>query len=137
MGTFWGGGWGAAAAVSAGAALGALLRWRLGELLNHWLPGIPPGTWVANVVGGYGVGLALALIAQHPEWSPQVRLFIVTGVLGGLTTFSTFSAEVWALLQQGRPGWALAAAAAHLAGSLLATAAGWVSADALRRAFNG
>jgi len=133
MCSFWGGGWGAAAAVSAGAALGALLRWRLGEALNHWLPAIPPGTWVANVVGGYGVGLALALIAAHPEWPVELRLFAVTGFLGGLTTFSTFSAEVMALLQQGRVGWACAAAAAHLAGSLLATAAGWLTVEGVRR----
>jgi CrcB protein len=114
----------AAAAVGLGAALGALLRWRLAVAWNggaHWLP---MGTLAANLLGGYLVGLAVAAFAQHPQWPQTWRLFAITGFLGGLTTFSTFSAEVVALLQQARLLPALATAGLHLAGSLLATAAG-------------
>lgn len=117
--------------MSAGAALGALLRWALSVRLNSLLPALPLGTLAANLVGGYCVGLALGWLAQHPELPPQVRLFLVTGLLGGLTTFSTFSAEVVAHLEQGRLGWALAIAGAHLAGSLLLTALGLATARAL------
>lgn len=124
---------GAVLAVAGGAALGALLRWQLGERLNALLPGLPPGTLAANLLGGYLVGVALALIAALPNLAPEWRLFVVTGFLGGLTTFSTFSAEVVGQLQQGRLGWALAAVAAHLGGSLLATAAGIATVWLLRR----
>jgi CrcB protein len=88
-----------AAAVGAGAALGALLRWQLSAWLNPLHDGVPPGTLAANLIGGYLVGVAVAWFAQHPELSPAWRLFAITGFLGGLTTFSTFSAEVVALLQ--------------------------------------
>ena len=111
-------------AIGAGASLGALLRWLLGLRLNPLLPALPLGTLAANLVGGYGVGLALGWLGQHPDLPPQVRLFLVTGLLGGLTTFSTFSAEVVAHLEGGRLGWALAIGVAHLAGSLLLTALG-------------
>lgn len=112
------------AAISAGASLGAVLRWLLAERLNPLLPGLPLGTLAANLAGGYLVGVAVGWLAQHPELPPQVRLFVVTGLLGGLTTFSTFSAEVVTHLEAGRIGWALAIAGSHLAGSLLLTAAG-------------
>jgi CrcB protein len=111
-------------AVSAGAALGALLRWVLSLHLNPLLPALPLGTLAANLLGGYAVGVALGWLALQPELPPQVRLFVVTGLLGGLTTFSTFSAEVVTHLLDGRLGWALALAGAHLAGSLLLTALG-------------
>lgn len=116
--------WLSALAVGTGAALGAVLRWQLGRWLNALTPDVPAGTLVANLIGGFGVGIAIALFAHRPDWPPQWRLFLITGFLGGLTTFSTFSAEVVALLQHGR--WALAAgaAAAHLGGSLMATVAG-------------
>ena len=110
--------------VSAGASLGALLRWFLSERLNPLLPFLPPGTLAANLIGGYLVGVALAFFAGLPDLSPQWRLFVITGFLGGLTTFSTFSAEVVTQLQQGRPGWALATATLHLCGSLALTALG-------------
>jgi CrcB protein len=119
------------AAVSAGAALGALLRWLLSVRLNPVLPALPLGTLAANLVGGYFVGLALGWLAQHPEMAPQVRLFVVTGLLGGLTTFSTFSAEVVTHLEQGRLGSALLLAGAHLAGSLVLTALGLATARAM------
>jgi CrcB protein len=111
-------------AVSLGAALGALLRWGLGAGLNHVFPSLPPGTLVANLLGGYLVGLTVALFATRPEWPVEWRLFAITGFLGGLTTFSTFSAEVVQALQAGRTGWAMATVATHLAGSLLLTLAG-------------
>jgi CrcB protein len=120
-------------AISIGAALGALARWGLGLALNGLFPAIPPGTLVANLVGGYLVGLALPLLTAHPEWGPVWRLFVITGFLGGLTTFSTFSGEVVHLLQQGR--WALAwgAMALHMGGSLALTLAGFATVAALRR----
>lgn len=111
-------------AISVGASLGALLRWWLGLALNGLFPTIPPGTLVANVIGGYLVGLAIAFFATYSALAPEWRLLVITGFCGGLTTFSTFSAEIVALLQQGRATLALVAAGAHLAGSLLATFAG-------------
>ena len=88
------------------------------------VPDDPPGTLAANLVGGYVVGLAIAFFATHPAIPPEWRLVIITGFCGGLTTFSTFSAEVVTLLQQGRSLWALGAAAAHLCGSVVMTVAG-------------
>lgn len=111
-------------AIAAGASLGALLRWWLALRFNALLPALPLGTLAANLVGGFGIGLAIAWLGRHPELAPQARLFLVTGLLGGLTTFSTFSAEVVQQLQEGQFGWALATAALHLFGSLLLTAAG-------------
>ena len=111
-------------AISVGASLGALLRWWLGLALNGLFPTVPPGTLVANVVGGYLVGLAIAFFATYSALAPEWRLLVITGFCGGLTTFSTFSAEIVTLLQQGRATWAFIAAGAHLAGSLLATFAG-------------
>ena len=119
------------AAVGAGAALGALLRWLLGLRLNPLLPALPLGTLAANLVGGYAVGLVIGWLSQHPELPPQVRLFLVTGLLGGLTTFSTFSAEVFAHLEGGRMGWALLLAGAHLLGSIVLTGLGLATVRAL------
>ena len=119
--------WSSVVAISLGASLGALLRWGLGVGLNHLFPTVPPGTLVANLVGGYLIGVAMVLFSHH-AWLPQEwRLFVITGFLGGLTTFSTFSSEVVQLLQQGRVAWASAAIASHLFGSLLATAVGIAS----------
>jgi CrcB protein len=111
-------------AICAGASLGALLRWLLGLQLNHLLPALPLGTLAANLLGGYAIGLVLGWLGLHPELPPQVRLFLVTGLLGGLTTFSTFSAEVVMHLAQGRYGWGILIAVTHLAGSLVLTALG-------------
>jgi CrcB protein len=111
-------------AIALGAALGAWLRWGLGVWLNGLLPMLPPGTLLANLVGGYLIGAAVAFFAQHPDVPPAWRLFIVTGFLGGLTTFSTFSVEVVHNLQSGRVGWALATAAVHLLGSVAMTLLG-------------
>jgi CrcB protein len=112
------------AAISAGASIGALLRWLLALTLNPLLPALPLGTLAANLVGGYGIGLVMGWLGLHPELPLQLRLFLVTGLLGGLTTFSTFSAEVVNHLQDGRLAWALAVAGAHLAGSMTMTALG-------------
>ena len=110
-------------AVGIGAALGAWLRWGLGAWLNTRIE-LPLGTLAANLVGGFLVGIAVALLADRAELAPAWRLFIITGFLGGLTTFSTFSAESVALLTRGDYGWALAHAGLHLFGSLALTALG-------------
>jgi CrcB protein len=120
--------------ISLGAALGALARWGLSLGLNHLFPALPPGTLVANLVGGYLIGLALAVFAQMPQLPPEWRLFAITGFLGGLTTFSTFSAEVVTALQQGRLGWALATVGTHVLGSVALTLAGVASGTWLLRA---
>ncbi|TAK91265.1 MAG: fluoride efflux transporter CrcB [Burkholderiaceae bacterium] len=120
-------------AISVGASLGALLRWLLGLWLNALFPTIPPGTLLANLIGGYLIGLALALFVQHPELPPAWRLFVITGFLGGLTTFSTFSAEVTSLLQQGRILWATGAIGVHVAGSLFMTLLGLATVGSLKR----
>jgi CrcB protein len=112
------------ASICAGASFGALLRWLLSNRLNHFFPALPLGTLAANLIGGYLIGVAIAVFASLPELPPQARLFVVTGFLGGLTTFSTFSAEVVTQLQQGDTGWALATALAHLIGSFSLTALG-------------
>jgi CrcB protein len=111
-------------AISLGASLGALLRWWLGLALNGLFPTVPPGTLAANLIGGYLVGLAIAFFATYTALAPEWRLLVITGFCGGLTTFSTFSAEIVTLVQQGRAMWAFAAAAAHLAGSVAMTLAG-------------
>ena len=111
-------------AVGLGAAIGAWLRWGLGLLLNPVLPELPLGTLFANLVGGYLIGLAVAFFMQHPGLSPEWRLLIITGFLGGLTTFSTFSAETVTLLARGQYVWGMGIVAAHLGGSLLMTVLG-------------
>ena len=116
--------WKSILAVALGAALGALLRWLLGAKLNSVFPTIPPGTLVANLFGAYVIGLGIAFFATFSSISPEWRLLVLTGFCGGLTTFSTFSAELTLLLQQGRLVWALGAVAAHVLGSVLMTFAG-------------
>ena len=116
--------WKAVLAVSLGASLGALLRWWLSSVLNPHFPRIPPGTLAANLIGGYVVGLAIAFFGTYTALAPEWRLFVITGFCGGLTTFSTFSAEIVTLLQEGRLAWAVAAIGVHLAGSLFMTLAG-------------
>ncbi|MDR2624730.1 MAG: fluoride efflux transporter CrcB [Zoogloeaceae bacterium] len=113
--------------VGIGAALGAWMRWLLGATLNPLLPAIPLGTLAANLLGGYLVGVALGFFHLHAEITPVVRLFVVTGVLGGLTTFSSFSAETVERLQAGQYAIAFTLAALHLLGSLLMTWLGLIS----------
>ncbi|HEX4648895.1 MAG TPA: fluoride efflux transporter CrcB [Steroidobacteraceae bacterium] len=116
--------WKAIVAIVVGGGLGALLRWWLGLKLNAYFPAIPPGTLAANLIGGYVVGIAVAFFASYSALAPEWRLLVITGFCGGLTTFSTFSAEVVTLMQQGRALWALGAAGAHLIGSIVMTFAG-------------
>ncbi|HEY4971219.1 MAG TPA: fluoride efflux transporter CrcB [Steroidobacteraceae bacterium] len=116
--------WRSFIAVSVGGVLGCLLRWCLAMFLNRYLPTIPPGTLAANLIGCYIIGMALAIFTVYPHFAPEWRLFVTTGFCGGLTTFSTFSAEVVLLLQSGRTVWAMGAVAAHLLGSLFMTFAG-------------
>jgi fluoride exporter len=111
-------------AVGLGAALGAWLRWGFGAWLNPRFPALPPGTLVANLLGGYLVGIAVAWISNRPELPMEWRLFVVTGFLGGLTTFSTFSAESVGMLLRGEYGWAALHTGSHLLGSLAMTALG-------------
>ena len=123
----------AALAVAAGAMLGAWLRWGLAVWLNGQFPSLPPGTLIANLAGGYLIGLVIALLAQQPTLPPEWRLFLVTGFLGALTTFSTFSAEVVGLMQQGRLGWAAVTVGTHVLGSLAMTLAGLATPMLFRR----
>lgn len=111
-------------AIGLGAAIGAWLRWGLGMWLNPITPELPMGTLTANLIGGYLVGLAVAFFMQNASLSPEWRLFVITGFLGGLTTFSTFSAETVTLLMRGQYAWGTAIIAAHLGGSLLMTVLG-------------
>ncbi|MCS0590148.1 fluoride efflux transporter CrcB [Massilia norwichensis] len=114
-------------AVGVGAALGAWLRWGLGIFLGQLHSHIQIGTLVANLVGGYLIGLALGFFGSHPGLSPEWRLFAITGFLGGLTTFSSFSGEAMVLLQRGDYGWALAHSSLHLLGSIGCCAAGFAT----------
>jgi fluoride exporter len=116
--------WKSILAISIGAALGALLRWWLGTQMNRIFPNIPPCTLAANLLGGYIIGLGIAFFASVSALAPEWRLGVITGFCGGLTTFSTFSAELVALLQQRQNVWACAAIVVHLGGSVLMTFAG-------------
>ncbi|GGP27614.1 fluoride efflux transporter CrcB [Silvimonas amylolytica] len=110
--------------VGIGATLGAWLRWLLSTLLNPVLPALPLGTLAANLIGGYLIGLSIAVFEHNVHIPVETRLFIVAGFMGGLTTFSSFSAEVVLLMNQRQLAWALGTIAAHLGGSLAMTALG-------------
>lgn len=119
--------------ISVGAALGAVTRWLLGLALNGLFPAIPPGTLVANLVGGYLVGVAMEAFSAPLGMAPELRLLVITGFLGGLTTFSTFSVEVARLLQQGRLLLAGAEITVHVVGSVALTILGIATVMGLRR----
>jgi CrcB protein len=121
----------ALAAVFCGAGLGAVLRWIFSLWLNPVFPTLPLGTLTANLVGGFLVGVATSLFASSAALAPEWRLFAVTGFLGGLTTFSTFSAEVVTLLARQQYLWGIAAMASHLLGSLALTVLGMLAAQAV------
>lgn len=118
-------------AVFGGAGFGALLRWWLGSVLNPVFPTVPLGTLAANLIGGLLVGVASAFFAHNTSLPPEWRLLIITGFMGGLTTFSTFSVEVVTLLGRQQYAWALGTAGVHLIGSLVLTAVGILMANAL------
>jgi CrcB protein len=111
-------------AVGVGAMLGAWSRWALGAWLSPVLPNLPLGTLAANLAGGFAIGVAIEFFLRYPLVAPEWRLLIITGFLGALTTFSTFSAEAVELLQRQDYGWAALLIAGHLAGSLAMTVAG-------------
>ena len=111
-------------AVGAGAAVGAWLRWWFGILWNPVFPTLPLGTLAANLVGGYLMGLAMAAFAEHPGLPPEARLLLATGFLGGLTTFSTFSAETTTLLLRAQYAWAAGIISVHVIGSVAMTVLG-------------
>ncbi len=111
-----------AVAVAVGAAAGALLRWQAGAWFNPLWGGFPLGTLFVNLIGGFGIGLALAWLGRHPD--EGLRLLLVTGVLGGFTTFSAFSAESLGLLEKGDFGGALFHTLAHVIGALACAALG-------------
>ncbi|MBK0018764.1 fluoride efflux transporter CrcB [Kosakonia sp. S42] len=112
-------------AVITGGALGCVIRWQLSEHLNAIFPDLPPGTLLVNLMGGFIIGATLAYFLHHPGPDPTWRLLITTGLCGGMTTFSTFSADVFALLQSGNYAWAAASVLIHVLGSLAMTAAGF------------
>jgi len=116
--------WGGVIAVGGGAAVGAWLRWGLGALLNPIFPTLPLGTLTANLVGGLLMGVAMELVTRHTMLSPEMRLLVTTGFLGGLTTFSTFSAEITTLLLRRELLWTTLGIAAHVVGSVVLTIAG-------------
>ena len=111
-------------AVGVGAALGAWLRWFFGVTLNAVNPNLPYGTLAANLLGGYLVGVAVEYFSQQGGLSVEMRLFVITGFLGGLTTFSSFSAEAVGLLMQNRYAWAILLISSHLLGSIIMTVLG-------------
>ena len=119
-------------AVGAGAAIGAWARWGLGMLLNATWPAVPLGTLVVNLVGGYFIGLLMGLFSLSTTVSPELRLFLITGLLGGLTTFSTFSAEAFTLLSRGQYGWATTHILVHVIGSLVMTGLGFLTVNLIR-----
>jgi CrcB protein len=118
-------------AVGAGAALGAWLRWALSFALNHVVPNLPLGTLVSNLVGGYLIGVAVEVMVHHNVLTPEWRLFIITGFLGGLTTFSTFSAETVNLLSRQEYAWTALLMGAHIVGSIALTFLGIATVRAL------
>ncbi len=111
-------------AVGIGAALGAWMRWWLGLALNAATPHLPLGTLAANLIGGYLIGVAVEVFSQHGGLSQEMKLFVITGFLGGLTTFSSFSAEAVSLLAQSRYAWAALLISSHVIGSIIMTVLG-------------
>jgi len=118
--------------IFVGAGLGALLRAGFNLLTVSFASVIPMGTLLSNLVGGYLIGIAVAYFGNNPSLSPEWRLLVITGFLGGLTTFSSFSAEVVAFMQRGEITWALGTALVHLIGSLALTFLGILTYQALK-----
>ncbi|CAB3731445.1 fluoride efflux transporter CrcB [Castellaniella hirudinis] len=119
-------------AISIGSVIGALTRYGLSLSMNALVPAIPMGTLASNLIAAYIVGAAIAFFAAMPNLSPAWRLFVITGLAGGLSTFSTFSAELLTLLRDGRLGWSAGMLALHVCGSLAMTALGMVTISLVR-----
>ncbi len=119
-------------AVGIGAVLGAWLRWWLGLVFNPIFPTLPLGTLAANLLGGYLIGVAVAFFTEHAGLPPEGRLFVITGFMGALTTFSTFSAESVTLISRGEYLWAAVHVGTHLGGSLFMTGLGLATFNVLR-----
>jgi CrcB protein len=122
---------GAVLAVGGGAAIGAWMRWALSIALNQVVPHMPLGTLASNLAGGFLMGICLALMSHYEAMAPELRLLLTTGFLGGLTTFSTFSAEATTLISRGELGWGALLVVAHVAGSIALTFAGMAMTAAL------
>jgi CrcB protein len=118
-------------AVAVGAVLGSWLRWGLSVAMTAVTSTLPLGTLIVNLGGGYMIGIAFAFFHHHASLSPEWRLFVITGFLGGLTTFSTFSAESMVFLHRGDYTWALLHSALHLVGSIACCIAGYATYRAL------
>lgn len=118
--------------VALGGSMGSVLRWSLGLMLNALYPAIPPGTLISNLIAGYVIGVLLAVFSIYPFIAPEWKLFLITGCMGGLSTFSSFSAEVAMLFQQGKMGLALMAVSAHVVGSVILTLLGMSTVYAVR-----
>lgn len=112
-------------AVIIGGSAGCVIRWLLSVRLNSLFPNLPPGTLLVNLLGGLIIGAALAYFLRQPQLDPAWKLLITTGLCGGMTTFSTFSAEIFSLLQSGNYVWAVTSVLVHVLGSLLMTAVGF------------
>lgn len=123
--------------IALGAAIGANIRWLLGVALNAYLPELPLGTLAANLIGAFLIGLAVSIFSYLPGLSAFWRLFAITGFLGALTTFSTFSTEIFSQLQAGRFLWGFAGIVAHVAGSLGMVGLGMLSFMVLHQLLGG
>ncbi len=124
--------WPSILAIFCGAGLGALLRAGFNLVTVNVASMLPLGTFISNMVGGYLIGIAVAFFGNNPSLSPEWKLFVITGFLGGLTTFSSFSAEVVGFMQRGEVTWALGTALLHLLGSLCLTFLGILTYQALK-----
>src|SRR5580658_4822111 len=129
--------WRSVVAVCVGGSVGCLLRWVLGLWLNSQTPAVPMGTLAANLIGAYVVGVAVAFFALNKSLEPALRFLVITGFCGGLTTFSSFSAEVVSLLREDRVMWALATVSLNLFGSLLLTFGGIATVLGLKSSASG
>ncbi|WP_428945353.1 fluoride efflux transporter CrcB [Pantoea sp. FN060301] len=112
-------------AIMIGGAAGCVIRWLVGVRLNALFPNLPPGTLVVNLLGGFIIGGAMLFFLRHPQLDPAWKLLIMTGLCGGMTTFSTFSLEIMSLLQSGSYLWAMASVLIHVVGSVLMAFAGF------------
>jgi len=123
----------AVVAISIGSVIGALMRYGLSLSMNALMPHIPMGTLASNLIAAYIVGVAIAFFGSAPNLSPAWKLFVITGLAGGLSTFSTFSAELLILLRGGRFGWSAGMVALHVGGSLTMTALGMATISLTRQ----